>query len=118
MRSLCTFAAAFLMLGTAGTSLPAGSTTVRGEVIDVQCHVRDADNTGEEHLDCALSCARKGARMGILTGDGVYTITGEYAADNNRRLLAFVAKTVEATGEVTESNGVLTLKVSEMRAVR
>lgn len=89
--------------------------TVAGEVIDVQCHRRQSDNVGDGHVDCALSCAKKGARMGILAEDGVYIITGEYTAENNRRLLEFVAREVEATGEVTEKDGTKTIKVASMK---
>ena len=43
--------------------------------------------------------------MGIITADGVYTIAGDYAADNNAKLIEFVSKKVEATGDVTEKDG-------------
>ena len=99
----------------AGVALGADAKTVRGEVIDVQCQKQHADHVGEEHVDCALSCAKKGARMGILTPDGVYTITGAYTAENNRRLLEFIARQVEATGDVNEKDGVRTIDVSSMR---
>lgn len=118
MRRLCAIGALLAFLAGAAASVTADTATVRGEVIDVLCHEQDASHTGEEHVDCALSCARKGARMGILTEDGVYTITGAYTAEGNRRLLEFVAKTVEATGEVTETNGVRTLNVSEIRVAK
>ena len=37
--------------------------------------------------------------MGIMTADAIYTITGDYAANSNAKLLDFVAKHVEVTGD-------------------
>ena len=50
-----------------------------------------------------------------MTADGVYTITGDYTADNNKKLLDFVAKNVEATGEVGEKDGVKTIDVASLK---
>jgi hypothetical protein len=94
--------------------LVAAPSTLKGEVVDVQCALKDAKNTGADHTDCALSCARRGATMGILTVDGVYTITGDYTRENNKRLLEFVAQQVEATGEVIEKDGKRLIDVSDI----
>ena len=80
------------------------------------CHTKKAENVGASHADCALSCAKRGAAMGIMTSDGVYTITGDYTNDKNAKLLDFVAKNVEATGEVTEKDGVKTINVTSLKA--
>jgi hypothetical protein len=91
-----------VMLGVHGAGgARAETATISGEVVDVICHTRSADNTGEAHADCALSCARRGSLHGIATADGVYVITGEFTANANRKLIEFVARSVEATGEVT-----------------
>ena len=75
-KALASLAALAIVAGLAA-SLRAESKTVTGEVIDVQCQMKKAENVGEGHSDCALSCAKKGAVMGILTADGVYTIAGD-----------------------------------------
>jgi hypothetical protein len=116
MRKLLASLAAAALVAALGASLRAESKTVKGEVIDVMCHMKKAENTGAGHSDCALSCAKKGAVMGILTADGVYTISGDYAADNNKKLLEFISKNVEATGEVTEKDGKKIIAVTEMKA--
>jgi hypothetical protein len=85
--------------------------TVAGEVIDVRCYEKSVDNAGDAHVDCALSCARRGATLGILAADGVYVITGGYALAANARLIEFVARRVKATGEVTERDGRRTIRV-------
>jgi hypothetical protein len=116
MRKLLASLAAAALVAALGASLRAESKTVKGEVIDVMCHMKKAENTGAGHSDCALSCAKKGAVMGILTADGVYTISGDYAADNNKKLLEFISKNVEATGDVTEKDGKKIIAVTEMKA--
>jgi type 1 fimbria pilin len=95
-----------MILGTLGAApAGAGRATITGEVVDVRCHTQSAGNAGAAHADCALSCARRGGILGIATPDGVYVITGEFTASGNRKLIEFVARTVEATGEVTVRDG-------------
>ena len=91
MRKVLASLAAVAMVAALGASLRAESKTVKGEVIDVKCQTKKAENVGSAHADCALSCAKRGATMGIMTPDGVYTITGDYTADNNKKLIDFVA---------------------------
>jgi hypothetical protein len=86
--------------------------TLTGEVIDVQCLDRAADNHGTSHADCALSCARRGAVLGLRTSDGVYTITGPFTLDRNKKLIEFVAMTVKATGVVSQKDGRRLINVS------
>ena len=95
----------------------AESRTVAGEVVDVRCYEKAADNSGDAHADCALSCARRGATLGIRTAEGVYVITGDYTAELNRRLIEFVAQPVEAIGEVAERDGRRTIRVREIKLV-
>ena len=82
MRRTLTIAAA-LVAASVLTTIPLGAaaTTLKGEVVDVQCNLKDAKNKGADHADCALSCARRGSTLGILTADGVYTITGDYTLE-------------------------------------
>lgn len=100
------------------SSLDAAPRTIKGELVDVRCTLEDADNTGDDHVDCALSCAKRGARMGVLADDGVYTIAGEYTRDNNKRLLEFVGRPVEATGEVTEKDGIKVITATAIARAR
>jgi hypothetical protein len=117
MRRLINVAVLVLTTGTA-MPLDAATTTLTGEVVDVQCHLKDAKNKGADHADCALSCARRGGTMGILTADGVYTITGDYTKENNRKLLEFVARRVAASGEVTEKDGKRLIEVTALAAAQ
>jgi uncharacterized protein YjhX (UPF0386 family) len=117
MRKALASLVAVAVVGFLGASLRAESTTVKGEVIDVKCYTKDHKNVGADHADCALSCAKRGAAMAILTSDGnVYTITGNYTAENNAKLMDFVSKKVEATGTVADKDGTKTIDVSAMKA--
>ena|SRR5438128_2234973 len=83
----------------------AGSKGITGEVIDQPCY-DNGGKKGEAHKACALSCAKRGNQMAILAADGtVYSITGDYAANKNEKLIPYVADTVEVQGTVTEKDG-------------
>ncbi|MBI2834883.1 MAG: hypothetical protein HYX76_10715 [Acidobacteria bacterium] len=108
------FACAVLVIGFVTPAL-AEVQAVKGEVIDVQCNMKQgADGAGEDHASCAMRCAKRGATLGILTDAGVYTIAGEYTANNNEKLLDYVAKKVEAKGEVVEKDGKKTMTVASI----
>ena len=70
---------------------------------------------GAAHASCAMVCAKKGQPVGILTADAIYTVTGDYAANNNAKLLDFVAKNVIVTGEVTEKDGQKMINVKSIK---
>jgi hypothetical protein len=102
----------------AGITAPiyAADMTVKGEVVDVACSKSKGDGgKGEGHASCAMSCAKRGQPVGILTDDAVYTVTGDYAANNNAKILDFVAKKVEVTGEVTEKDGQKMIAVKSIK---
>ena len=116
MRKILAVAAAAALVASA--SLFAAETTVKGEVVDVACQVKKAPGgQGAAHKGCAEACAKKGAAMGILTSDAVYVIEGDYAANNNAKLLDFVAKSVEVTGEMTEKDGQKVINVKSIKLV-
>jgi hypothetical protein len=113
---IAVFAAAAVL---AAAPLLAAEKTIKGEVVDVACQMKKAPGgQGEAHKGCANACAKKGAQMGILTEDAVYEIQGDYSANNNAKLMEFVAAQVEATGEVTEKDGKKVITVSSMKASR
>ena len=96
----------FGVMGVAAMALafaPAVSakpTTVKGELIDVACG-KDG-KTGTELEKCAKSCATRGP-VAIYTADGgVYVVTGSYSENKNAKLMDFMGKTVEITGEVAK----------------
>lgn len=97
-----------------GAALAADRRTIRGEVVDVQCVRKAPDNVGQDHVDCALSCAKRGALMGVLTADGLFIITGDYTANSNQKLIPFIARIVDASGVVTDNGETKTIRVDKM----
>jgi type 1 fimbria pilin len=94
----------------------AADMTIKGEVVDVACSTSKKEaGKGEAHAGCAMVCAKKGQPVGILTADAVYTVTGDYAANNNAKLLDFVAKNVVVIGEVTEKDGQKMINVKSIK---
>ena len=90
--------------------------TIKGEVIDQPCFDKGGSR-GESHRACALSCAKRGNQMAIVE-DGtntVYSITGDYSANKNEKLIPFVAEIVEVKGTVTEKDGKKLLAVSSIK---
>ena len=107
-RVLIYMTLALMMIGAAVAASAAPrdtEVTLKGEVIDQPCYDKGGKK-GEEHKACALSCAKRGNQMAILAADGtVYSITGDYAANKNEKLIPYVADTVEVQGTVTEKDG-------------
>lgn len=122
-RSLIYLAVALMVVGAsfAAVKAVAGSdteVTVRGEVIDQPCYDKGGKK-GAEHRACALSCAKRGNQLAILE-DGtntVYSITGDYSANKNEKLIPFVAETVEVKGTVVEKDGKKSLNVTSIKKV-
>jgi hypothetical protein len=93
--------------------------TVTGEVVEVACSLtKGKADRGEAHAACAMTCARAGNQLAILTADAVYLVDGDYAANRNAKLLDFVARQVEAKGTITEQDGTLRINVASMAVVK
>ncbi|MGE0816426.1 MAG: hypothetical protein AB7O93_24010 [Vicinamibacterales bacterium] len=110
-----------LALGAIAAAGPAAAaiTTVRGEVVSVECALTKGEaGRGEAHGPCAMDCARRGDPMAILADDGLYLIVGDYAAHANARLLDFVAKRVEAKGTIAVEDGRKTINVAAMMVLK
>jgi type 1 fimbria pilin len=90
--------------------------TIKGTVVDVACH-KDG-KSGAEHDACATSCAKRGQPAGVAAADGLYVITGKYAADKNAKLIEFVNKTVQVKGTVTEKDGQKMIEASSITVAK
>ena len=117
MRKMFALMAGAALVAALAAPLVAQTTTVKGEVVDVGCAVKKAPGgKGADHAGCAMACAKKGLPVGVMTADAIYTITGDYVANNNAKLLEFVAKQVEVTGTVTEKDGQKMIAVTSIKA--
>ena len=116
MRNVISMVAGAAFVAALAMPVFAAEMTVKGEVVDIACSKSKGDGgKGAGHASCAMACAKKGQPVGILTADAVYTVAGDYAANNNAKLLDFVAKNVVAVGEVTEKDGVKTINIKSIK---
>jgi hypothetical protein len=78
----------------------------------------DKKNAGAGHRDCAMTCAKKGTPVALVTSDGVfYWVTGDLAKDSNAQLVPHMSHIVELTGEVTEQDGKKTIAARSLKMV-
>ena len=107
-----------------GASSWAKTMTVKGQVIDEGCSLREmgqkgGDQKAAEMDQCAIDCAKRGEPVALLTADGkVYRISGGLAANNNAKLIAHMGHTVEITGDVTEKDGKVLIAANELKMAK
>ena len=73
---------------------------------------------GKDVTGCAAACAKKGEPVALQTSDGkVYTVKGELAANSNAKLVAHMGHVVSITGDVTMTDGAMTVTASELKII-
>jgi hypothetical protein len=93
--------------------------TIKGELVDQACYTKDHKNMGDAHKECAVTCAKKGQPVALVTSDGkVYTVTGELAADSNAKLVNHMSHTVELTGDVSEKDGKMMIAATNLKMAK
>ena len=102
---------------TSGAAALNATVTVTGELISVWCYIQNARNVGDAGYLCALADLKWEANPpGILTSDGkVYQLAGSALGENNSKVVAYIGKTVTATGDVVEKDGVRVMTASELK---
>ncbi len=117
MRNRIAWACATVLAVAMAVPALAADVTITGEVVDIACATSKGEGgRGDGHAACALSCAKRGQPVGVLTDDAIYEVTGDFAANNNAKLLDFIAKVVTVTGEITEQDGKTLLNIRTIRA--
>ncbi len=118
MRKMLSFvAAAAFVASMALTASAQNSVTITGELVDTACALKKGEGgKGDAHAACAMACAKRGQAQGIMTSDAIYNVaSGDYTANNNAKLLEFVAKKVTVTGEVTEKDGQKSIAIKSIK---
>lgn len=93
--------------------------TVKGELVDQTCYNKDHKNVGATHKDCAVTCAKKGQQVALLTSDGkLYEVKGDLAADNNAKLVPHMSHQVELAGDVTEQDGKMVINAKSLKMAK
>jgi hypothetical protein len=96
---------AFVVLFAVGPAF-AADVTVTGELIDQTCYLKDKNNVGVGHEDCAVMCAMKGQTVALVTDKGeVFAVAGELTSDNNAILAPHMSHRVVLTGVIVEKDG-------------
>jgi len=119
-----------LLVGTSGIlflltmSGVASAATVTGRLVDETCYKQNKANTGVDHKmpedtpGCAVSCAKMGLPVALLTADGkLYTVTGDLAANNNAKLVPHLSHQVELTGDVSNKDGSMTIAATSLKMI-
>jgi hypothetical protein len=93
--------------------------TVMGEVVDQPCFEGKKEGRGEAHKACALACAKRGNQLAVVENEtnAVYSITGDYSANKNEKMIPFVSQMVEVKGTVTEKDGKKWLAISSIKKI-
>ena len=125
MRKALAGALAVGFVVAVSVSLSAKTETIKGQIVDQACYMKDkANNKGVDHKmpadtkDCAISCAKKGNKLALLTSDGkVYEIDGGLAENNNAKLIPHVSHMVEITGDTMDMGGSLMITASDLKMV-
>ena len=70
MRNVISMVAGAAFVAALAIPAFAADTTVKGEVVDIACATSKKEaGQGASHAGCALSCAKGGQPVGILTAD-------------------------------------------------
>lgn len=91
--------------------------TIKGQLIDQECYLMEKKVDAD--ASCAVSCAKAGKPVALLTADGkVYEVTGGLAANKNAKLADHMLHTVEITGDVTAKDGKLSIAADALKMSR
>jgi hypothetical protein len=92
---------------------------VTGELVDLACYKKDgAKNRGAAHQECAMTCARKGMTVALVTEQGeVYLVGGALAQNSNARLVNHMSHKVSLQGSLAIENGTKTILASAMKMI-
>jgi hypothetical protein len=93
--------------------------TIQGEVIGLNCYLREgAKATGEKHKECAISCAKAGGLLAILTKDGeIYVPVVSAGTNPDTQLMDYVADQVVVTGNVVERGNDKGIEISSIKKI-
>ena len=86
MRKILAIVAGAAFIAAISAPIFAADMTVKGEVVDVACSTGKGDGgKGDAHAGCAMSCAKRGQPVGILTADAIYVVTRRLGGEQERQ---------------------------------
>lgn len=97
--------------GAAAGEEAAPETRVRGEVVDLHCHLTRGAK-GPEHAGCASACIGRGVAPGLLAEDGrLYLLLGERPFPIKDQVAGLAGQTVTVRAVPVERGGLRGLQV-------
>lgn len=107
------------MPATSDSDKPLSNQVISGLVRDIACPIQNKQSTARNfNRDCAVSCARQGSPLAILTDDGtMYLPISASMPDTDQRskLMPFVGKYVRVVGDVYERKGLHAVVLKEIK---
>ncbi len=101
MRLLVPFLVALVCVATLAVPHAVAERTVTGMLVEAACGLNLGEaSPSDDHVACMVRCARDGDPIGILTDEGLYTITGDWLKQNGAQMAELMAQQVRATGEI------------------
>ena len=100
------------------TVVSSAEETITGRLVEAGCAAMGGAEPSADHVACMVRCARNGDPIGILTDDGLYKITGDWASTHDDKLTEMMAKQVRVRGETSKANGELLLEISTIELVK
>ena len=90
--------------------------TLKGEVVDLWCFLEGGDH-GAEHKQCAVTCAKAGNPIGLLTEKGdLYVMMGiKDHQPGKEMLIDKMAETVTVQGTLVKKGGIQVVYVSSVK---
>ncbi|MBU6283099.1 hypothetical protein KGQ64_12730 [bacterium] len=95
------------------------SVEIRGEVVDLDCYLRDGSR-GAGHKSCATACVAHGGSLAILEDDSgrLFPLAGDkVASDPSKPVRELVARHVLVRGRLWERNRGRVLVVDQVEAL-
>ncbi len=90
--------------------------TLKGEVVDLWCYLEGGDH-GAEHKQCAISCAKAGNPIGLVTDKGdIYVMMGMKDHQPGKEVLIDkMAETVTVEGTLVKKGGIQVVYVTAVK---
>lgn len=105
-------AALALTLGAAAA--PAAPKSYTGELVDLGCYLSHG-GAGAKHMQCAKSCVKDGAPLGLATKEGLYLVVGGH--ENAKAFAEAKEKAGEnakLTGKLVKKDGLQAIMVEKV----
>src|SRR5215212_3748174 len=117
MYSVLALAAVLSLGGLLAIAQPKGdNVTIKGEVVDLWCYLEGGDH-GAEHKKCAVTCAKAGDPIALLSEKGdLYILMGIKDHDPAKdMLIEKMAENATVEGTLVKKGGVQAIYVTSIK---